>query len=88
VGTYRHVQTSDEQILPNGTAYITDLGICGPHESVIGPEILPVLHSMQLAMPQKFEIAPNDICLNGAILTIDSHSGLATKIVRFSERMS
>jgi metallophosphoesterase (TIGR00282 family) len=88
VGTHTHVQTSDERILPNGTAYITDLGMCGPHESVIGREILPVLHSMKLGMPQKFEIASNDIRLNGAILTIDSHSGLATKIVRFSERMS
>ncbi|MDR2779041.1 MAG: TIGR00282 family metallophosphoesterase [Puniceicoccales bacterium] len=88
VGTHTHVQTSDERILPNGTAYITDLGMCGPHESVIGREILPVLHNMKFGMPQKFEVASNDIRLNGVILTIDSHSRLATKIVRFSERMS
>jgi calcineurin-like phosphoesterase len=88
VGTHTHVQTSDERILPNGTAHITDLGMCGPHESVIGREILPVLHSMKLGMPQKLEIASGDIRLNGIILTINSHSGLATKIVTFSERMS
>lgn len=88
VGTHTHVQTADERILPKGTAYISDLGMCGPHESVIGREILPVLHSIRLAMPQKFAVATGDVRLNGVIITVATDSGLAKKISRFSEKMS
>ncbi|MDR2737733.1 MAG: TIGR00282 family metallophosphoesterase [Puniceicoccales bacterium] len=88
LGSHTHVQTADERILPNGSAYITDLGMCGPHESVIGREILPVINTMRLGMPQKFEVATNDVRLNGAVLTIETASGTAKKISRFSEKMS
>jgi metallophosphoesterase (TIGR00282 family) len=88
IGTHTHVQTADERVLPKGTAYITDLGMCGPHESVIGREILPVLHAMRTGMSQKFDVASNDVRLNGAILTIDLGSGRTKKIARFSEKMS
>jgi metallophosphoesterase (TIGR00282 family) len=86
VGTHTHVQTADERILPKGTAYISDLGMCGPHESVIGREILPIIHRMKLSMPIKSEVATGDVRLNGALLTIDVESGLAKKITRFSEK--
>jgi metallophosphoesterase (TIGR00282 family) len=88
IGTHTHVQTADERILPKGTAYITDLGMCGPHESVIGREIFSILHAMRFGMPQRHDVATNDVRLNGAILTIDGNSGLALKIARFSEKVS
>ncbi|MDR1414044.1 MAG: YmdB family metallophosphoesterase [Puniceicoccales bacterium] len=88
VGTHTHVQTADERILPKGTAYISDLGMCGSHESVIGREILPTIHRMKFSMPGKSEVATGDVRLNGALLTIDVNSGLARKITRFSEKMS
>jgi metallophosphoesterase (TIGR00282 family) len=88
VGTHTHVQTADERILPKGSGYITDLGMCGAHESVIGREISPVLYSMRFGMPQKLEIATKDVRLNGVILTIDCFSGLCKKISRFSEKIS
>ncbi|MDR1595358.1 MAG: YmdB family metallophosphoesterase [Puniceicoccales bacterium] len=88
VGTHTHVQTADERILPNGTAYITDLGMCGPHESVIGREISPVLYSMKFGIPQRFDVATNDVRLNGVVLTFDGNSKRAVKIARFSEKIS
>jgi calcineurin-like phosphoesterase len=87
VGTHLHVQTADEDISSKETADLTDLGRCASCESVIGCEIVPVLHSLKSGMPPKFEVISNDIRLNGIILTIDSHSGVAIKIVRFSERL-
>jgi calcineurin-like phosphoesterase len=86
VGTHTHVQTADERILPKGTGYITDLGMCGAHESVIGREIAPVLYSTKYGMPQKLEIATKDVRLNGVLLVIDTNSGMTTKISRFSEK--
>jgi metallophosphoesterase (TIGR00282 family) len=85
LGSHTHVQTADERILPKGTAYITDLGMCGPHESVIGREIPQVLHTMKFCMPQRLEVATNDVRLHGVILTVDAATGLANRISRFSE---
>ena len=56
VGTHTHVQTADEQIFPGGTAYLTDAGFTGPHESVLGREIEPVIRRFLTAMPQRFEV--------------------------------
>jgi metallophosphoesterase (TIGR00282 family) len=86
VGTHTHVQTADERILPKGTAYVTDLGMCGPHESVIGREIFQVTQAMRYGMPQKFDVATGDVRLNGVTLTVDVATGLAQKISRFSEK--
>lgn len=86
VGTHTHVQTADEKILPKGTAYITDLGMCGSCESVLGREIQDVVHSIRSGMPRKLEVANKNIMLNGVILYIDTSSGLATKITRFCEK--
>jgi hypothetical protein len=88
VGTHTHVQTADEQIFPGGTAYLTDAGFTGPQESVLGREIQPVLQRFRTAMPQRFEVARNDIKLHGAIVEIDKVTGKALKIQRVSEPLS
>lgn len=88
VGTHTHVQTADEQIFPGGTAYLTDAGFTGPHESVLGREIQPVLARFRTAMPQRFEVARNDVKLHGAVIEIDEASGKAVKIQRVAERLA
>jgi metallophosphoesterase (TIGR00282 family) len=85
VGTHTHVQTADEQIFPGSTAYLTDAGFTGPHESVLGREIEPVIKKFLTAMPQRFEVARNNVLLHGAVIEIDDVSGMAIKIQRVSE---
>jgi metallophosphoesterase (TIGR00282 family) len=85
VGTHTHVQTADEQIFPGGTAYLTDAGFTGPHESVLGREIEPVIKKFLTAMPQRFEVAKNNVLLHGCMIEIDDASGKAVKIQRVSE---
>ena len=85
VGTHTHVQTADEQIFPGGTAYLTDAGFTGPHESVLGREIEPVLKRFLTGMPQRFEVAKNRLLLHGAVIEIDDASGKAIKIHRVAE---
>ncbi|MDD3902073.1 MAG: TIGR00282 family metallophosphoesterase [Spirochaetia bacterium] len=84
VGTHTHVQTADEKILPNKTAYITDLGLCGPSESVIGskPEISIARQLTQ--MPLRSEISDNSPVLQGVCVTLDTLTGNALHIERFS----
>jgi len=88
VGTHTHVQTADEQIFPGGTAYLTDAGFTGPHESVLGREIEPVLKRFLTGMPQRFEVAKNRVLLHGAVIEIDDANGKAVKIQRVSEMLS
>lgn len=85
VGTHTHVQTADEQIFPGGTAYLTDAGFTGPHESVLGREIEPVVKRFLTTMPQRFEVAKDRVLLHGAVIKIDDVSGRAMKIQRVSE---
>jgi 2',3'-cyclic-nucleotide 2'-phosphodiesterase len=85
VGTHTHVQTADEQVFPGGTAYLTDAGFTGPHESVLGREIGPVLKKFLTGMPQRFEVAKNRVLLHGAIIEIDGTSGKAITIRRVAE---
>ncbi len=87
VGTHTHVQTADEQILPNGTAYLTDAGFTGPHDGSLGREIEPVIKRFVTGMPQRFEVARNNIILHGAVIRIDDATGKATSIQRVSERL-
>jgi len=87
VGTHTHVQTADEQLFPGGTAYLTDAGFTGPHESVLGRDIQPVLLRFRTAMPQRFEVARNDVKLQGAIIEMDNASGKAVNIQRVSENL-
>jgi len=85
VGTHTHVQTADEQIFPRGTAYLSDAGFTGPHESVLGREIEPVIKRFLSAMPQRFEVAKDRVILHGALIEIDEATGKAVKIQRISE---
>ena len=85
VGTHTHVQTADEQIFPGGTAYLSDAGFTGPHESVLGREIEPVIKKFLTAMPQRFEVAKNRVLLQGAVIEIDDVSGRSLSIQRVSE---
>jgi len=82
VGTHTHVQTSDECILPNGTAYLTDLGMTGPKDSAIGRDWKPVLKSFMDGMPARFEMATGDVKLEGLMISIDETSGRAKKLKR------
>ena len=84
VGTHTHVQTADEQILPNGTAYLTDAGFTGPHDGSLGREIDPVIKRFVTGMPQRFEVARNNVILHGAVIRIDDATGKATSIQRIS----
>jgi metallophosphoesterase (TIGR00282 family) len=88
VGTHTHVQTADEQIFPGGTAYLSDAGFTGPHESVLGREIEPVLKRFLTGMPQRFEVAKDRVLLHGAVIEIDDASGKAVKIRRVSESVA
>lgn len=85
-GTHTHVQTSDATLLPKGTAYITDLGMTGPMNSVIGREIAPVLKKFTTGIPAKFEVASGPSVLEGAILDIDRQSGKAVSITPYRYR--
>ena len=87
VGTHTHVQTADEQIFPGGTAYLSDAGFTGPHESVLGREIEPVIRRFLTNMPQRFEVAKERMILHGAVIEIDDASGKALKIQRVSENL-
>ena len=85
IGTHTHVQTADEQIFPGGTAFLCDGGFTGPHESVIGREIQPIIKRFLTNQPQKFDIATQRILLQGAVVEIDNFTGRATAIKRISE---
>jgi 2',3'-cyclic-nucleotide 2'-phosphodiesterase len=83
-GTHTHVQTADEQILPEGTAYITDLGMVGPHDGVIGMQTEIVLERFLRGMSMKFEPCDGEIKLNGLIVDVDEETGKATSVERLS----
>lgn len=88
IGTHTHVQTADEQIFPGGTAYLSDAGFTGPHESVIGREIEPVVKRFLTLQPQRFAVATGNVKMQGALVEIDENSGRALRIERFSEAIS
>ena len=85
LGTHTHVQTADEQILPGGTAFITDAGFTGPHESVLGRRIDPIIKRFRTNLPQRFDVASDRVLLQGAVIEIDSATGRALSIRRISE---
>ena len=84
VGTHTHVQTADEQVLPKGTAYLTDVGMTGPHDGVIGVEKAPVIAKFLSGLPARFETASGDPRLNAVVITADATTGRATGIERLS----
>ena len=81
-GTHTHVQTADERILPQGTAYITDLGMCGAFDSVIGMERETVIRGFITQLPRQFEVAQDNVVLQGVVAEIDEESGKARAIRR------
>jgi hypothetical protein len=87
VGTHTHVQTADEQIFPGGTAFLCDGGFTGPHESVIGREIEPIIRRFMTNMPQKFEVAKGRVLLQGAVVEMDEQTGHAKGIQRVTEAL-
>lgn len=82
VGTHRHVQTADERVLPGGTAYITDLGMTGPVDSVIGVERELAIRRFLTGMPVRFEPAKGPTALHGVVVRLDHESGRALSIQR------
>jgi metallophosphoesterase (TIGR00282 family) len=84
VGTHTHVQTADERLLPKGTAYMTDVGMTGPHDSIIGVEVEAALSRFLTAMPSKFETATGNPRLNAVIVDADDATGKALAIERLS----
>lgn len=82
-GTHTHVPTADARVLHHGTAYITDVGMVGPEESVIGREIDPVLKHFMTGLPQKFQVADGPCQVGGALVTIDEATGRAQAIQSF-----
>lgn len=81
-GTHTHIQTADERILPGGTAYITDLGMCGPIDSVIGIEKDTVINGFLSQLPRKFEVARENVFLQGVVLDVDEETGKGRDIRR------
>jgi metallophosphoesterase (TIGR00282 family) len=81
-GTHTHVPTADERILPHGTAYITDVGMCGPLDSVIGMEREVVIQGFLTQLPRQFEVAKDNVALQGIVADIDEKTGRAREIRR------
>ena len=87
VGTHTHVQTADEQVFPKGMAYITDLGMTGPHRSIIGVKVEQSLGRFLTGRPARFEAATGDVRFHGAVVDVDEESGRARTITRIQRRL-
>lgn len=84
VGTHTHVQTADERVLPGGTAYLTDVGMTGPHDSVIGVQCEPAIGRFLTGLPSRFETATANPRLNAVLVRADASTGRATSIERLN----
>jgi hypothetical protein len=80
VGTHTHVQTADARVLPRGTAFLTDAGMTGPHDSVIGVEVELAVRRMRTGMPVRFVTAQGDVRIEGALVDCDAETGRASAI--------
>ena len=87
VGTHTHVQTADEHVSDKGTACITDLGMTGPYDSVIGAEKGPIIQRFLTQVNVRKEVAKNDVRLCGAVITVDEYSGKAVSIERIQKKV-
>lgn len=87
LGTHTHIQTADERILPPGTAYLTDAGMTGPYDSVIGRRIENVLERFLSSVPVRFEVAEENVQLHGAVVDINENTGRASSIVRVQRKL-
>jgi calcineurin-like phosphoesterase len=86
LGTHTHVQTADEKVLPDGTAFISDVGMCGPQESIIGMDKGIILRKFQTLMPEKFEVAEGPSVICGVVMNVQSDTGAAQSIERIQLR--
>ena len=82
LGTHTHVQTADERLLPKGTAYITDVGMTGPYNSVIGLEPERAVKKFLTGMPNEYRVADGPACLNAVVVDVNEETGLANSIER------
>ncbi|HEX9241194.1 MAG TPA: TIGR00282 family metallophosphoesterase [Anaeromyxobacter sp.] len=87
LGTHTHIQTADARVLPGGTAFITDVGMCGPWDSVIGVRKELVLERFLTARPASFEPAKREVWLQGALVDVDEETGRARSITRVQEKL-
>ena len=87
IGTHTHVQTSDERILPEGTAYITDVGMVGPRDSIIGVKKAQVIDRFIYGIPQRLQVESGTALLNGVLVDIDEETGRARSIERIAEEI-
>ncbi|MHB1377140.1 MAG: YmdB family metallophosphoesterase, partial [Candidatus Humimicrobiaceae bacterium] len=87
IGTHTHVQTADERILSKGTAYITDAGMCGPRNSVIGVKKEIIVDRFINMLPQRFNVADSDNWINGVVINIDEETGKSNSIKRISRKI-
>jgi metallophosphoesterase (TIGR00282 family) len=85
LGTHTHVQTADEQILPGGTAFLCDAGMCGPVHSILGRAVEPILNRFVTNLPASFPVADGEVRLHGALIEIDEKTGRATRIMRVDD---
>jgi len=85
LGTHTHVQTADEQILPGGTAFLCDAGMCGPVNSILGRAVEPIMNRFVSNLPASFPVATGEVRLHGALVEIDERTGRALKITRIDE---
>ena len=88
IGTHTHVQTADEQIFPGGTAFLCDAGFTGPHDSVLGREVEPIIKRFVTNTPQRFLVASGRVLLQGAIIEVDESTGRARSIERVSHTLA
>jgi 2',3'-cyclic-nucleotide 2'-phosphodiesterase len=88
VGTHTHVQTADETIFPGGTGYLTDAGMCGPEESILGRNIESVVWRFKSGMPTRFPIGRGDVRLCGVVVDVAVDGGACVHITRFNELIS
>ncbi|OGQ17302.1 MAG: metallophosphoesterase [Deltaproteobacteria bacterium RIFCSPHIGHO2_02_FULL_40_11] len=84
IGTHTHVQTADEQVLKNGTGFLTDAGMTGPHDSVIGMAYQEVIEKFLTRMPKKYEVASGDVKLQGVVMDINETTAKTERIERVS----
>ena len=88
VGTHTHVPTADARVLPKGTAFVTDLGMTGPYDSVIGSDVGSVLDGFLTQMPRRLSVAKGPVMLNSVLVDIDEDAGVATNIQRIDRMVS
>src|SRR5262249_24970943 len=87
-GTHTHVQTADEEIKKGGTAFITDVGMTGPHDSIIGMDAAGVMERFLSQRPHRFEVAKDDVRLHGAIIEVNPQTGQAMAIRRVAKKLA